>query len=143
MGIDISLGFEEGQGRFAQISGEDLLNPGAGLEASPGGVDVHPGSMIANFDPRREPFREIIRQRCRTGGQFPDLLRIREEKRTDLFFFLETESGHLGTDYGIFGCMGLLACEDVCPKDLPLQEQLGFLRRKMGIFAIKKFFKRA
>ena len=49
----------------------------------------------------------------------------------------------IGTDYGIFGCMGLLACEDVCPKDLPLQDQLGFLRRKMGIYALKKLLKRA
>jgi fumarate reductase iron-sulfur subunit len=39
--------------------------------------------------------------------------------------------------------MGLLACEDVCPKGLPLQDQLGFLRRKMGITAIKSIFKRS
>src|SRR5690606_1256395 len=39
----------------------------------------------------------------------------------------------IGNDEGIFGCMGLLAGEDVCPKGLPLQDQLGFLRRKMGI----------
>ena len=45
----------------------------------------------------------------------------------------------IGTDAGIFGCMGLLACEDVCPKQLPLQNQLGYLRRKMGIAAIKKY----
>ncbi|MFV0422696.1 fumarate reductase iron-sulfur subunit [Oleidesulfovibrio sp.] len=44
----------------------------------------------------------------------------------------------IGSDEGIFGCMGLLACEDVCPKQLPLQDQLGFLRRKMGITAIKR-----
>jgi fumarate reductase iron-sulfur subunit len=48
----------------------------------------------------------------------------------------------IGNDAGIFGCMGLLACEDVCPKGLPLQDQLGFLRRKMGITAIKTIFKR-
>lgn len=46
----------------------------------------------------------------------------------------------VGNDMGIFGCMGLLACEDVCPKHLPLQNQLGFLRRKMGITAIKSLF---
>ncbi|WP_027184765.1 fumarate reductase iron-sulfur subunit [Desulfovibrio inopinatus] len=46
----------------------------------------------------------------------------------------------IGNDNGIFGCMGLLACEDVCPKQLPLQNQLGFLRRKMGITAIKSIF---
>jgi fumarate reductase iron-sulfur subunit len=49
----------------------------------------------------------------------------------------------VGTDEGIFGCMGLLGCEDVCPKDLPLQDQLGLLRRKMGWGAIKYLFKRA
>ena len=27
--------------------------------------------------------------------------------------------------------MSLLACHDVCPKDLPLQTQIAFLRRKM------------
>lgn len=48
----------------------------------------------------------------------------------------------VGTDEGIFGCMGLLGCEDVCPKDLPLQDQLGLLRRKMGWGAIKHLFKR-
>jgi fumarate reductase iron-sulfur subunit len=48
----------------------------------------------------------------------------------------------IGTDHGIFGCMGLLGCEDVCPKNLPLQNQLGFLRRKMGITALKQIFKR-
>ncbi|MDD4952118.1 MAG: fumarate reductase iron-sulfur subunit [Desulfovibrionaceae bacterium] len=48
----------------------------------------------------------------------------------------------IGNDRGIFGCMGLLACEDVCPKNLPLQNQLGFLRRKMGITAIKTLFRR-
>lgn len=48
----------------------------------------------------------------------------------------------IGNDEGIFGCMGLLACEDVCPKGLPLQNQLGFLRRKMGITALKNIFKK-
>jgi fumarate reductase iron-sulfur subunit len=47
----------------------------------------------------------------------------------------------IGTDEGIFGCMGLLACEDVCPKNLPLQDQLGILRRKMGWSAVKHLFK--
>jgi fumarate reductase iron-sulfur subunit len=52
----------------------------------------------------------------------------------------------VGTDEGIFGCMGLLACEDVCPKQIPLQEQLGKLRRKMALAAVKnilpKFLKK-
>jgi fumarate reductase iron-sulfur subunit len=48
----------------------------------------------------------------------------------------------IGNDMGIFGCMGLLACEDVCPKHLPLQNQLGFLRRKMGITSLKRIFRK-
>jgi len=47
----------------------------------------------------------------------------------------------IGTDEGIFGCMGLLGCEDVCPKHLPLQDQLGILRRKMGWSAVKQLFR--
>lgn len=34
----------------------------------------------------------------------------------------------IGDDSGVFGCMGLLACEDVCPKKIPLQDQLGIMR---------------
>ena len=37
----------------------------------------------------------------------------------------------VGDDDGVFGCMSLLACHDVCPKDLPLQTQIAFIRRKM------------
>ncbi len=37
----------------------------------------------------------------------------------------------VGDDDGVFGCMTLLGCQDVCPKQLPLQTQLAFVRRKM------------
>lgn len=37
----------------------------------------------------------------------------------------------IGTDEGIFGCMSLMGCQDSCPKNLSLQTQLAFLRRKM------------
>lgn len=37
----------------------------------------------------------------------------------------------IGDDDGVFGCMSLLACHDLCPKELPLQTQIAFLRRKM------------
>ncbi len=57
------------------------------------------------------------------------------DERTDRDYF-----EIIGNDKGIFGCMGLLACEDICPKHLPLMNQLGFLRRKMGITAIKQVF---
>jgi fumarate reductase iron-sulfur subunit len=43
----------------------------------------------------------------------------------------------IGDDDGVFGCMSLLACHDVCPKDLPLATQIAFLRRKMVTVAFK------
>lgn len=38
----------------------------------------------------------------------------------------------VGNDQGVFGCMSLLGCEDLCPKELPLQTQLAWLRRQMA-----------
>ena len=43
----------------------------------------------------------------------------------------------IGDDSGVFGCMSLLGCHDVCPKDLPLQTQLAFMRRKMVAMGMK------
>ena len=37
----------------------------------------------------------------------------------------------IGDDNGVFGCMSLLGCHDMCPKELPLATQIAFLRRKM------------
>ena len=31
---------------------------------------------------------------------------------------------------GVFGCVGMMACADVCPKELPLLEVNAYLRRK-------------
>jgi fumarate reductase iron-sulfur subunit len=49
----------------------------------------------------------------------------RDTRGDDAFYEL------IGDDDGVFGCMSLLACHDVCPKDLPLQTQIAFMRRKM------------
>jgi len=38
----------------------------------------------------------------------------------------------IGDDDGVFGCLSLLGCHDVCPKNLPLSTQIAFLRRKMA-----------
>jgi fumarate reductase iron-sulfur subunit len=38
----------------------------------------------------------------------------------------------IGNDEGVFGCMTLLGCHDVCPKGLPLQVQIAYLRRRMA-----------
>jgi fumarate reductase iron-sulfur subunit len=37
----------------------------------------------------------------------------------------------VGDDDGVFGCMSLLACHDLCPKQLPLATQIAYLRRAM------------
>jgi len=36
----------------------------------------------------------------------------------------------LAGDQGVFACIGMMACEDVCPKELPLLDVYGYLRRK-------------
>ena len=38
----------------------------------------------------------------------------------------------VGDDNGVFGCMSLLGCQDVCPKDLPLQARIAYVRRQMA-----------
>jgi len=43
----------------------------------------------------------------------------------------------VGNDDGVFGCMSLLACHDVCPKQLPLATQIAFIRRKMAAMSWK------
>lgn len=37
----------------------------------------------------------------------------------------------VGDENGVFGCMSLLACNDTCPKQLPLRSKIAYLRRKM------------
>lgn len=48
------------------------------------------------------------------------------DTRTDADFY-----ELIGNDDGVFGCMSLLACHDLCPKDLPLATQIAYMRRKM------------
>ncbi|MGI9295109.1 MAG: fumarate reductase iron-sulfur subunit, partial [Pseudomonadales bacterium] len=49
------------------------------------------------------------------------------DERSDLEFY-----ELIGDESGVFGCMTLLGCEDLCPKDLPLAAQIAFLRRRMA-----------
>jgi fumarate reductase iron-sulfur subunit len=37
----------------------------------------------------------------------------------------------VSNEQGVFGCLGMMACEDVCPKDLPLLEVYAYLRRRI------------
>ena len=39
---------------------------------------------------------------------------------------------------GVFGCIGMMACHDVCPKELPLLEVYAYLRRKTLTSAFAK-----
>lgn len=54
------------------------------------------------------------------------------DQRTDAEFF-----DVVATDAGVFGCVGLLACEDHCPKNLPLMEQLAYLRRRVALASLR------
>lgn len=44
----------------------------------------------------------------------------------------------VGSEDGIFGCIGLMACDDNCPIGIPLQGQLAYVRRKMAIAGWKR-----
>jgi fumarate reductase iron-sulfur subunit len=37
----------------------------------------------------------------------------------------------VSSNEGVFGCVGLMACHDICPKELPLLEVHAYLRRRM------------
>lgn len=54
----------------------------------------------------------------------------RDERDDDDFYEL------VGDESGVFGCMTLLGCEDLCPRDLPLAVQIAFLRRLMTSQAV-------
>lgn len=38
----------------------------------------------------------------------------------------------VGSEDGVFGCIGLMACDDNCPVGVPLRGQLAYVRRKMA-----------
>jgi fumarate reductase iron-sulfur subunit len=57
------------------------------------------------------------------------------DTRSDADFF-----ALIGDDSGVFGCMSLLACQDVCPKELSLQTQIAYLRRRMAHQALRNNF---
>lgn len=44
----------------------------------------------------------------------------------------------VGSEDGVFGCIGLMACDDNCPIDIPLRDQLVYVRRKMALAAWKR-----
>ena len=36
----------------------------------------------------------------------------------------------VANEEGVFGCLGMMACHDICPKELPLLDVYAYLRRK-------------
>ena len=38
----------------------------------------------------------------------------------------------VGSEDGVFGCIGLMACDDNCPVGVPLRGQIAYVRRKMA-----------
>ncbi len=58
------------------------------------------------------------------------------DKREDAEWFEVVAS-----DEGVFGCIGLMACQDVCPKELPLLEVNAYLRRKMLLSKVPDLLK--
>ena len=48
----------------------------------------------------------------------------RDDRDDDAWFEVVAGEG------GVFGCIGMMACDDVCPKELPLLEVYAYLRRK-------------
>lgn len=43
----------------------------------------------------------------------------------------------IGDGSGVFGCLGLLACDTICPKKIPLQDQLGIMRRMVSLESVR------
>jgi fumarate reductase iron-sulfur subunit len=37
----------------------------------------------------------------------------------------------VSSEHGVFGCIGMMACADVCPKKLPLLDVYAYLRRRL------------
>ena len=55
------------------------------------------------------------------------------DERTDADYYQV-----IGTENGVFGCMTLLGCEDTCPKNLPLAQQIAYMRRQMAFVKVPK-----
>ena len=72
---------------------------------------------------------KLMRENFLGARGFMNIARFKadpRDKRTD-----EQWYEVLGDDDGVFGCMSLLGCEDSCPKDLPHQTKIAYLRRRM------------
>jgi fumarate reductase iron-sulfur subunit len=82
---------------------------------------------------------------CATAQVSPDFLGAAGLNRVGRFIFDPRDQRGddewfelIATDEGVFGCIGMMACDDVCPKDLPLLEVFAYIRRKMSGSVFKK-----
>jgi fumarate reductase iron-sulfur subunit len=75
---------------------------------------------------------------CATANVRPDFMGAAGLNRIARFMMdPRDERGHetwfelVSTDEGVFGCIGMMACDDVCPKDIPLLDMLAFVRKRI------------
>ncbi len=81
---------------------------------------------------------------CASAQVYPDFIGAAGLNRIGRFLFDPRDERDdqewfelVSTDEGIFGCIGMMACDDVCPKDLPLLEVFSYIRRKVTVVAVK------
>ena len=81
---------------------------------------------------------------CASAQVYPDFIGAAGLNRIGRFLFDPRDERDdqewfelVSTDDGIFGCIGMMACDDVCPKDLPLLEVFSYIRRKVTVVAVK------
>src|SRR5210317_1170876 len=82
---------------------------------------------------------------CATAQVYPDCLGAAGLNRIGRFILDPRDQRSdqewfelVSNDQGVFGCIGMMACDDVCPKDLPLLEVFSYIRRKMSAVPLKK-----
>ena len=145
-----------------ELIGDLSVDTGNWLAATSARLEtwVHTGDAVVDLDRIEAPMDPDLAQQlheldrciecgcciaaCGTHRMHPDfvgavgLVRLARfaldprDLRTDAAFY-----ELIGSPDGVFGCMSLLACQDVCPKELPLATQLAFLRRRMLIAAVR------
>ena len=89
-------------------------------------------------DPKSVP-RQQTYELEQTHGMtlFIALSEIREKLDPSLQFDFVCRAGICGSCAMVVNGRPTLACHDVCPKDLPLQQQIAFVRRKMVAVGFK------
>jgi hypothetical protein len=108
------------------VENEDLVNLPAGSPFSFASL-TRTGSTSKRRKSYRTARSSIYGAACAVGLNKIARFRFdpRDQRSNDDFYEL------IGDDNGVFGCMSLVACHDVCPKNLSPSTRIAFLRRKM------------